>query len=81
MSLLSVTLRFMTAGGWDLIFNWLSDGITMRNWSLVVELVELLLLCPVDIERLKGNNCPKLIKMLSKEQNATDRKYRSFLDD
>ncbi|BES89146.1 protein phosphatase 1, regulatory subunit 10 [Nesidiocoris tenuis] len=63
---------FMTAGGWDLIFNWLSDGITMRNWSLVVELVELLLLCPVDIERLKGNNCPKLIKMLSKEQNATD---------
>ncbi|KAF6215208.1 hypothetical protein GE061_009960 [Apolygus lucorum] len=63
---------FMSAGGWDLTFNWLSDGIQMRNWPLVVEMVELLLLCPVDIERLKGNNCPKLIKMLSKDQNATD---------
>uniref|UniRef100_A0A0K8SQU9 Serine/threonine-protein phosphatase 1 regulatory subunit 10 n=1 Tax=Lygus hesperus TaxID=30085 RepID=A0A0K8SQU9_LYGHE len=63
---------FMSAGGWDLTFNWLSDGIQMRNWPLVVEMVELLLLCPVDIERLKGNNCPKLIKMLSKDQNATE---------
>lgn len=65
----------MSAGGWDLTFNWLSDGIEMRNWPLVAEMVELLLVCPVDIERLKGNNCPKLIKLLSKDQNATDSKY------
>ncbi|KAK9510483.1 hypothetical protein O3M35_005262 [Rhynocoris fuscipes] len=65
---------FMSAGGWDLTFNWLSDGINSRNWPLVVELVELLLLCPVDIERLKGNNCPKLIKQLSKEVHATESK-------
>lgn len=64
---------FMSAGGWDLTFNWLSDGIQCRNWPLVAELVELLLLCPVDIERLKGNNCPKLIKVLSKDPSATDR--------
>lgn len=67
--------RFMSAGGWDLTFNWLSDGIQCRNWPLVAELVELLLLCPVDIERLKGNNCPKLIKVLSKDPSATDSKY------
>lgn len=65
----------MSAGGWDLTFNWLSDGITMQNWVLVAELVELLLLCPVDIERLRGNNCPKVIKSLSKDTNASESEY------
>ncbi|KAL1123916.1 hypothetical protein AAG570_001686 [Ranatra chinensis] len=63
---------FMSAGGWDLTFGWLSDGIQAKNWPLVVELVELLLICPVDIERLKGNNCPKIIKLLSKDITATE---------
>lgn len=57
----------MTAGGWNLIHTWLTDGILAKNWALIQELLELLLLCPVDIERLKSNNCPKLIKGLSKE--------------
>lgn len=59
--------RFMSAGGWNLIHTWLTDGILAKNWALIQELLELLLLCPVDIERLKSNNCPKLIKGLSKE--------------
>lgn len=59
--------RFMGAGGWNLIHMWLTDGILAKNWALIQELLELLLLCPVDIERLKSNNCPKLIKGLSKE--------------
>lgn len=57
----------MAAGGWNLIHVWLTDGILAKNWALIQELLELLLLCPVDIERLKSNNCPKLIKGLSKE--------------
>jgi len=57
----------MRAGGWNLIHTWLTDGILAKNWALIQELLELLLLCPVDIERLKSNNCPKLIKGLSKE--------------
>lgn len=57
----------MSAGGWNLIHTWLTDGILAKNWALIQELLELLLLCPVDIERLKSNNCPKLIKGLSKE--------------
>lgn len=57
----------MGAGGWNLIHTWLTDGILAKNWALIQELLELLLLCPVDIERLKSNNCPKLIKGLSKE--------------
>ncbi|KZC09570.1 PREDICTED: serine/threonine-protein phosphatase 1 regulatory subunit 10 [Dufourea novaeangliae] len=59
--------QFMGAGGWNLIHMWLTDGILLKNWALIQELLELLLLCPVDIERLKSNNCPKLIKGLSKE--------------
>ncbi|KAH0945232.1 hypothetical protein HN011_002524 [Eciton burchellii] len=59
--------QFMRAGGWNLIHTWLTDGILAKNWALIKELLELLLICPVDIERLKSNNCPKLIKGLSKE--------------
>nr|XP_012148740.1 PREDICTED: serine/threonine-protein phosphatase 1 regulatory subunit 10 isoform X2 [Megachile rotundata]XP_012148741.1 PREDICTED: serine/threonine-protein phosphatase 1 regulatory subunit 10 isoform X2 [Megachile rotundata]XP_012148742.1 PREDICTED: serine/threonine-protein phosphatase 1 regulatory subunit 10 isoform X2 [Megachile rotundata]XP_012148743.1 PREDICTED: serine/threonine-protein phosphatase 1 regulatory subunit 10 isoform X2 [Megachile rotundata]XP_012148744.1 PREDICTED: serine/th len=59
--------QFMGAGGWNLVHMWLTDGILAKNWALIQELLELLLLCPVDIERLKSNNCPKLIKGLSKE--------------
>lgn len=57
----------MDAGGWSLIHMWLTDGIVAKNWALIQELLELLHLCPVKIERLKSNNCPKLIKGLSKE--------------
>lgn len=63
---------FMSAGGWNLIFTWLSDGVTAKNWPLVAELVDLLLICPVDIDKLKSNACPKLIKSLSKDATASE---------
>jgi len=65
-------IMFMSAGGWDLTFTWLSDGVGAKNWPLVTELVELLLICPVDIDRLKTNACPKLIKTLSKDSTADE---------
>jgi hypothetical protein len=68
-----VHFRFMAAGGWNLTHTWLSDAIMARNWPLIQELLELLLMCPVDVERLKTNNCPKLIKGLSKESNNESR--------
>ncbi|KAJ9595970.1 hypothetical protein L9F63_012863, partial [Diploptera punctata] len=58
---------FMGAGGWNLTNTWLYDAILAKNWPLIQELLELLLMCPVDVERLKINNCPKLIKTLSKD--------------
>uniref|UniRef100_A0A1B6GBH7 Serine/threonine-protein phosphatase 1 regulatory subunit 10 n=1 Tax=Cuerna arida TaxID=1464854 RepID=A0A1B6GBH7_9HEMI len=64
---------FMSAGGWDLTFSWLSDGVGAKNWPLVTELVDLLLICPVDIDRLKTNACPKLIKTLSKDTTADEK--------
>ncbi|XP_026757335.2 serine/threonine-protein phosphatase 1 regulatory subunit 10 isoform X2 [Galleria mellonella] len=60
---------FMGSGGWLLVHMWLTESIVAKNWPLVRELLELLLLCPVDIERLKTNNCPKLVKELSKDGN------------
>ncbi|KAK3919052.1 Serine/threonine-protein phosphatase 1 regulatory subunit 10 [Frankliniella fusca] len=62
---------FMSEGGWALTNSWLADAIEARNWPLMKELLELLLMCPVDVERLKANNCPKLVKGLSKD--TTDR--------
>ncbi|KAJ6650077.1 Serine/threonine-protein phosphatase 1 regulatory subunit 10 [Pseudolycoriella hygida] len=59
--------QFMADGGWALSHTWLQDGILSRNWPLVQELLELMLLCPVDIQRLKSNSAPKLVKGLSKE--------------
>lgn len=64
----------MSAGGWNLTYNWLSDGVAAKNWPLVTELVDLLLVCPVDINRLKTNACPKLIKTLSKDPSADESK-------
>ncbi|KOB66630.1 Pnuts protein [Operophtera brumata] len=63
---------FMGSGGWLLVHVWLTESIVAKNWPLVRELLELLLLCPVDIERLKTNNCPKLVKELSKDGNQFD---------
>ncbi|XP_032529561.2 serine/threonine-protein phosphatase 1 regulatory subunit 10-like [Danaus plexippus] len=60
---------FMGSKGWRLVHMWLTESIVAKNWPLVRELLELLLLCPVDIERLKTNNCPKLVKELSKDGN------------
>lgn len=59
--------QFMFGGGWSLAYTWLNDGIVSKNWPLVQEILELLLLCPVDVQRLKSNSAPKLVKQLSKE--------------
>lgn len=57
--------QFMAAGGWNLVHNWLRDGETSSNWPFVQELLEMLLLCPVDGNRLKSNHTPKIVKNLS----------------
>lgn len=70
---------FMGSGGWVLVHMWLTESIVAKNWPLVKELLELLLLCPVDIERLKTNNCPKLVKELSKDDNHFGKKITFLL--
>lgn len=58
----------MSVGGWSLVHSWLIDGVDSKNWPLVQELLELLLLCPVDVPRLQSNSAPKLVKGLSREE-------------
>lgn len=60
-------VQFMNVGGWQLVHSWLVDGIDSKNWPLIQELLELLLLCPVDVPRLQSNSAPKLVKSLSRE--------------
>lgn len=57
--------QFMAAGGWNLVHNWLSDGVKYSNLAFIQELLEMLLLCPVDGNRLKSNHTPKIVKNLS----------------
>lgn len=57
--------QFMAAGGWNLVHNWLRDGEISNNWAFIQELLEMLLLCPVDGNRLKSNHTPKIVKNLS----------------
>ncbi|RZC36941.1 serine/threonine-protein phosphatase 1 regulatory subunit 10-like [Asbolus verrucosus] len=62
----SLVNLFMAEGGWNLIHIWLQDAIHISNWDLVTEILSLLLSTPVDVERLKLNNIPKLVKSLSR---------------
>lgn len=57
--------QFMAAGGWNLVHTWLNDGVNSSNWPFVQEILEMLLLCPVDGNRLKSNHTPKIVKNLS----------------
>lgn len=60
---------FMGEGGWSLIQTWLQDAVQTSNWDLVQEILGLLLVTPVDVERLKLNILPKLIKSLSRRED------------
>lgn len=60
---------FMTSGGWLLIQSWLQEAMANSNWNLVQEVLQLLLMTPVDSTRLRLNNIPKLVKTLSKRED------------
>lgn len=65
---------FMGAGGWDLTHQWLLDAIMAKNHPLNCEILQLLALCPVNVERLRSNSCPKLVKGLSLESTDESEK-------
>lgn len=61
-----VCFSFMQHGGWALVFTWLQKAIDGQNRFFIQEILNLLVICPVDVARLKSNNIPKLVKSLSK---------------
>lgn len=58
---------FYGAGGWQLVFTWLSDAIAKQNWPLVEALLELLHASPVTSPRLASNQCPQHVRDLPKQ--------------
>lgn len=62
--------QFMTAGGWNLVHQWLKDGSDSKNWPFVQEIMEMFLACPVDSNRLKSNHTPKIVKELSENSSS-----------
>ncbi len=64
--------HFLAKDGWDLLNIWFEDAIKAQNWSLILEMLELLKQCPMTPELLKANpeknHAPKLINQLRLEE-------------
>lgn len=58
--------------GWNLIHRWLKDAIDQQSLCFTNELLDLLDKCPMQYERLKSNEIPRLVKTLSKNCNDQD---------
>ncbi|KAI0228935.1 Serine/threonine-protein phosphatase 1 regulatory subunit 10 [Lamellibrachia satsuma] len=58
--------KFISSGGWDLMFTWLQEAKTDNNFTFVRELLLVYQGLPVTLEHLKSNTCAKMIKQLSK---------------
>lgn len=52
-----------------MMHEWLIDAIEKNNVPFLIELVKVLDKCPINIERLKQNDTPKLLKQLVKSEN------------
>lgn len=68
----------MQHGGWALVFSWLQKAIDNQNQFFIQEILDLLVICPVDVTRLKSNNIPKLVKTLSKNSQIGGGKCSHF---
>ncbi|XP_053204241.1 serine/threonine-protein phosphatase 1 regulatory subunit 10-like [Panonychus citri] len=64
-----ILLCFLERDGWDLINAWLKESIDVDNYRFICELLDLLVKCPMNIDRLKQNDTPKLVKSLSKHSD------------
>lgn len=58
--------RFLQGDGWKTLNEWLKTAKDSDNHDFVRELLILLQKCPVDLDRLKENDTPKVIKNLSR---------------
>ena len=58
--------RFISSGGWDLLFVWLQEAKSDSNFAFLRELLLVYQGLPVTLEHLRSNTCAKMIKQLSK---------------
>lgn len=54
-----------------MLSNWLSESVTDSDWTSVEDLLNLFLELPVTVDLLRQNQTPKVIKLLSKRDDAS----------
>ncbi|RXG58986.1 Serine/threonine-protein phosphatase 1 regulatory subunit 10 [Armadillidium vulgare] len=59
--------EFYKETGWNLVCSWLTEAVHTKNFPLAEQILSLLLMSPVTVDRLKRNNMPKMVKDLSKD--------------
>ena len=57
------------SGSWFLLQTWLTEAYESRNTPLLVEILELLQLCPMSEARLKDNDVTQIIQSIAQEYN------------
>lgn len=60
---------FLKIGVWDLIHVWMKACKDNGSVSFLLILLKLLHILPMNIERLRENDCPKIVKKLCKHEN------------
>ncbi|KAF7494221.1 Serine/threonine-protein phosphatase 1 regulatory subunit 10 [Sarcoptes scabiei] len=61
--------QFLQIGGWDLIYIWVKSSRDLGNVTFLIDLLKLLQILPMSLERLRQNECPKIVKKLCKHEN------------
>ena len=60
---------FVNSRGWVILIEWLKIAKERRDYSIIVEIVHLLLKFPVNIDNLKEGNVGKIVKQFSKSDH------------
>src|SRR5699024_10867324 len=62
-------LSLLQIGVWDMICLWLKLSKEVGNTNFLLDLLKLLYCLPMTIERLRENECPKIVQKLCKHEN------------
>ncbi|XP_065829370.1 serine/threonine-protein phosphatase 1 regulatory subunit 10-like [Oscarella lobularis] len=75
--------KFYASGGWAILNSWLTESKKTHNSALSIHLLELLRKLPVTVDMLKLGTVGKLVKQLSKAEQASELKSLAIevLDD
>jgi len=70
MECLYIFFRFLATGGWGILNKWLLEFTRSQNYPVLLELVDVLKIMPITVELLKQGNTGKLMKQMTKLENA-----------
>lgn len=70
VSEVDVQVKLCESGVWNILFQWLQDGLKNDTTCFIIEILQLYLKLPITFDNLTSNACPKLIKKLTKNGNS-----------